>query len=235
MIGDQRLFPLWKILSRQSNSRHPTNSGAYLVHWVACVVAIIAIATPHYNSHVFSIGTSIFGYGYTLIITIIAVALPWGAVQMQHFHRYRWWIIAALLVIVNLSVLIVNAIPIARSDSDPGKTWIRPIIAFAAMGMGILWGLFLCLLDTPGTAFTTLVQNVLGVRMVITPGDNLGLTRTVDYFQVRYHDQVIVRAGSLTEAVTGRYKRTCDTHPRVSRARVGIPLPGRAVARRARP
>ena len=185
MVGDQKLFPLWKILSRQSNFKHPTNSGAYLVQWVVCVVAIIAIATPHYNSHVFSIGATIFGYGYTLIVAIIAVALPWGAVRTR--HRYRWWIIAALLVIVNISVLVVNAIPIARDGSGPRKTWIRPIIVFATMGMGILWGLFLCLLDTPGTSFTTPVQKALGVRMVITPCDHLGLTRTVDYFQVRYH------------------------------------------------
>jgi len=185
VIGDQKLFPLWKILSRQSKFRHPTNSGAYLVHWVACVVAIIAVATPHYNSYVFSIGTSIFGYGRALIVAIIAVALPCGAVKTR--HTYRWWIIAALLVIVNLSVLVVNAIPIARGDSDPGKTWIRPITAFSLMGIGILWGLLLYLLDTRSTAVPTLVQKALGVQMEITPCDHSGLTQTVAYLQVSCH------------------------------------------------
>jgi hypothetical protein len=189
VIGDQKLFPLWKILSRQSKFKHPTNSGAYLVHWVACVVAIIAIATPNYNSYVFSIGTSIYSYGRTLIVAIIAVALPCGAVQSR--HKLRWWITAALLLIVNIGVLVMNAVPTALGDSDPGKTWIRPIAAFALMGMGILWGLFLCLLDTPSTPVTALVQKWLGVRMEITPCDHLGLTRTVAYFQVRSHSTTL--------------------------------------------
>ena len=186
MIGDQKLFPLWKVLSHQSKFRHPTNSGAYLVHWVACVVGIIAIATPHYNFHAFSIGTTIYSYGRMLIVAIIAVALPCGAVQTQ--HKYRWWIIAALLAIVNIGALIVTAIPIAPSDIN---LWIRPIAAFSLMGTGILWGLFLCLLDTPSAAVTTPAQKALGVRMEITPCDRSGLTRTVAYFQVRSHSTTI--------------------------------------------
>jgi len=189
VIGDQKLFPLWKILSRQSNFRHPTNSGAYLVHWVASVVGIIAIATPRYNYYAFSIGTTIFGYGRALIVAIVAVALPCGTVRAR--HGYRWWIIAALLVTVNLSILVANAIPIARDKREPSVTWIRPITAFALMGIGIFWGLFLCLLDTPSTTITALVQEALGVQMVIAPYNNLGLTRTVAYFQVPSHSTTL--------------------------------------------
>ena len=161
------------------------------MHWVACVAAIIAIATPHYNYYAYSIGTTIYSYGRMLIVAIIAVALPCGVVQTP--HRYRWWIVAALLAIVNIGALVMTAMLIDSNDSNP---WIRPIAAFSLMGTGILWGLFLYLLDTPSTAVTTPVQKALGVRMEITPCDHSGLTRTVAYFQVRSHSTTISSEGS---------------------------------------
>ena len=68
MIGEQKLFPLWKILSHQSSFKYPTNSGAYLVHWILCTATIIAIATPRYEADNFVLASTIESYGRALVI-----------------------------------------------------------------------------------------------------------------------------------------------------------------------
>jgi len=202
VISDRKLFPLWRLLSHQFNFEYPTNSGAYLVQWVACVVAI-----DHRDRNTALQFSRLLDWDNHLRLRPhvgrchhcrrAAVGRSSDAAQtspVDHCHPAR---------VVNTSVLVMNAIPIACSDSYPGKPWIRPTIVFAVMGMEILWGLFLCLLD-PQHCSRNAGPEALGVRMEITPYDHSELTWTGVYFQVRSHYQVIVRAGSLTEAVTGR-------------------------------
>jgi len=108
----------------------------------ACCSSVSISARPiHYSINPLTLAAS---------PATIAGSMLWTVQRGKRPHIYLWGFICSVVVVVNISVLIVTMIPSQQDRNAPMRMWLQPAIAFGSMVLGILWGLFIWMIELPG-------------------------------------------------------------------------------------